>query len=82
MFDEVVSLFIFQDNLKEKYDQIQFIEPECHTHYYCYLLRTKLPSERAIFLENMSKKVSIFHDRLMAKGWWCFTLVPCMDNKQ
>ena len=66
----------------EEYNQVRFMAPKCHTHYYGDLPRTKLLPKKGIFLEKIPKKLSAFHDRFMATGWQCFALNPCKANEQ
>lgn len=66
----------------DKYENIQFITPKCHTHYYTYFSRKKLLPKIVIFLENVSAKISAFHDKLEAIGWQYFALDSCIANEQ
>lgn len=58
------------------------MEPKCHTLYYDYLSRIKLPAEREIILEKVPKKILALHNRLVDIGWRCFTPNPLKDNEQ
>lgn len=50
----------------DNYDHIEFMPFVCHTHYYGDLHRMKMLPERGICLDNMSKNILEFYERLQA----------------
>lgn len=63
-------------------DHIRLMTLECHTFYCRNLPRTKLLSDREIYLDNVSKTLQDLYEKLESIGWRFFSLDPCISNEQ